>query len=71
MSRFLQQVSACGLGCYLVHAGILEVLHRPFGITALCFPVIIGVPIVTILIFVLSMASTYVMRKIPVLKRFV
>lgn len=58
-------------GIYLVHFAVMEVLSKSFGIdVTLCNP-ILSVPLVSLLIFAISLAITVVMKKIPVVCRIV
>lgn len=57
-----------GLGIYLCHALVLEIVSKT-GITPTFITPVLGVAIMTMVVFVISTLVVYVISKIPVLKR--
>lgn len=58
-----------GLGIYLVHALMLELLSFT-GVKPTFITPIVGVTIMTILVFLMSMLVVWIIQKIPVLKKY-
>ncbi len=58
-----------GLGIYLVHALMLELLSLT-GIKPTFITPIIGVTIMTVLVFLMSVLVVWIIQKIPVLKKY-
>ena len=70
LSRFIQGVSACTFGAYLIHDFFLSALYEA-GVHSLAFNTIAAVPLITLAIFVLSVASAWLIRRIPVIHRYI
>lgn len=68
--RFIQTLSSCTFGAYLIHDIFLSTLYNA-GIHSLTFNTILAVPALTFAIFILSMASSWLIRKIPVVHRYI
>ena len=63
-------LSSCTFGIYLVHAMILETLKNEFLIDSLSFPAYISVPLIGSFVFLISLGITVIIKKIPVLNRY-
>ena len=68
--RWIHQLSECGLGCYLLHAAVLEILDHPLGFRALSMNPAIGVPAVALVVYVISMSVIWIMRKTAIGRYF-
>ena len=62
-------MAACGFGVYLCHVMFL-ILLRHFGLAIPPIPAAIGVPLLTLVIFVPSYALSWLIHKIPVVGRY-
>ena len=62
-------MAACGFGVYLCHVLFL-ILLRHFGLAIPPIPAAIGVPLLTLVIFVPSYALSWLIHKIPVVGRY-
>lgn len=56
-------------GIYLIHIFILEQLQLKFDISSICINPLYAIPLVSILIFILSLFITMIVSKIPILKK--
>lgn len=68
--RCITTLGNWGLGIYLVHALMLEVLSLT-GIEATFITPFVGVIIMSILVFVMSILTIWIIQKIPILKKYV
>jgi surface polysaccharide O-acyltransferase-like enzyme len=68
--RFIQNLSACTFGAYLVHDFFLSALYEA-GIHSIAFNTIAAVPVLTLAIFILSLASSWLIRRIPFVRRYI
>ena len=69
-SRLLVPCSGTTLGIYLLHPLILELLND-LGLNTLLFTPFLSIPVITIGIVILCAAVTYLLLKIPILRRLV
>ena len=68
-SSIIKELSADTLGVYLIHILLIEALEL-CGIHSMMLPIGIGVPVLAILIFVLSLVIAAGLRRIPVVGKF-
>jgi surface polysaccharide O-acyltransferase-like enzyme len=68
--RLIQGLSSCTFGAYLIHDFFLSALYEA-GVHSLAFITIAAVPLLTLAIFILSMASAWLIRKIPFIHRYI
>lgn len=68
-SAAIEKASALTLGIYLIHPFILTHLEQNLHISPLSFTPVLSVPVIAILAALLSGGITFVMLKIPVVKR--
>ncbi len=74
VNRIMSWISQNTLGIYLIHIIVLVALtNRIFGIflNTLTYIPLIDVPIYTILVFVISAALVFVLKKIPYIKKLI
>ncbi len=65
-------ISKLTLGVYVLHTAILDhLLPKVLGISADRFPAIISVPMVAVLVLGISLFITFLLSKIPLIKRIV
>ena len=70
VTRFVRELSACTLGVYVMHVGLME-LFKDNGFHPLSFPMLIGVPIFAIICFILCTFIAAIIRRIPFIGRFI
>ncbi len=63
-------LSPLTFGLYLFHPFVMDQLDGKLGLNSLAFSTVLSVPLVTLLIVFICFAVTFVMTKIPVVKRF-
>lgn len=68
-TKIIKEISADTLGVYLIHMLLIEFLEL-YGIHSMMLPIAIGVPVLAVLIFVLSLAMAAGLRRIPVVGKF-
>ena len=67
----VQYISACTLGVYLVHPFVLEHLNLFFGFNTLIVNPLIGVPMVGVSAFLISILAMMLLKKIPILNKWI
>lgn len=68
-NRIIKELSADTLGVYLIHMLLIELLEL-FGIHSMMLPIAAGVPVLSVLVFVMSLAISAVLRRIPALGKY-
>lgn len=63
--RVLRALSEGSFGAYLIHPLVLEFLDGALGLRALSFAPALSVPAITLLVFAVSYALTFALRRIP------
>ncbi len=58
-------------GIYLIHFALRDILSQCFHIDVTSGPAVVSVPLITLLIFVISLGLTAAVRKIPLLNKLV
>lgn len=72
LSRTNQIISLCSFGIYLIHPFWINLIYKFLKITPLSFPIVgIGIVILFIIVFILSLMSAYIMKKIPIINKIV
>ena len=69
LNKLVTGLSDLSLGVYLIHGIFLDVTVKVFIYSSINS--IIGIPIFTIIIFILSIISTFILKKIKFLKEIV
>lgn len=67
--RWAGPIAACGFGVYLSHVAALTLL-RYFGLATPSIPTAAAVPLLTLVIFLPSFALSWLLRKLPVIGRY-
>lgn len=68
-TAIIKELSADTLGVYLIHMGLIEILEH-YGIHSMLVPIAIGIPLLAIFIFIISTGIAFLLRKIPVVGRY-
>ena len=64
-------IGSCTFGIYLTHLLISELCYRFFNFSTLSFPVIIAIPLLTVLYFLAALGITAIIKLIPVIKNYI
>ena len=70
VKKLIYQLSSLTLGLYLFHPFLINQLSAKFGFTTISFNSFLAIPAKTLLIIVLAFFTTYIMGKIPLVRRF-
>lgn len=65
----ITRIAQYGFGIYLVHILFITILSW-IGITTLSFSPILSVPTITIIVFILSLVTVFVISKIPMVRKY-
>ena len=64
-------LSKCVLGIYLVHVGVQSCLDVCFNLSSTSFNPLFSIPLITFLVFILSWAFVEIIRRIPLLNKYI
>lgn len=67
----LKYISKLSFGVYLSHILFLNVLKLNWGVTTLSFEPAISIPLITTLVFLISLLLSGLINNIPILKRYI
>ncbi|MBF1103487.1 MAG: acyltransferase family protein [Solobacterium sp.] len=70
MNRFVVVLSKFGFGAYLIHTFIIESMASILHFDTLSMNAWISVPVISIIVFVVSMGISAVLNHIPVIKKY-
>lgn len=70
MDTVIGTLSRCSFGVYLIHVFVRDALSV-IGINALTFSPIFSIPLLSIIIFVISFAFSYIINEIPILNKWI
>ncbi len=68
--KFVQGLSKATFGSYLIHAAILDFINTKLNIDGTFINPIIGVPLLTIGVFAVSIGVSWVLNKIPIVNKY-
>ena len=68
-NKFILKLSSLSFGVYLIHVIFLNMFADNFDIIK--YNPLIFIPLLTIIIFVLSLGSSYIIKKIPIIKNII
>lgn len=68
--KFILSLSSLTFGVYLFHPFVMDQLDGKLSLNSLTFSPILSIPVITVLIVLICFAVTFVMGKIPVVKKF-
>lgn len=69
-NKYIKKISSCVFGIYLSHALVIESLNKFFAVNTLSFNIYYSVPLLVIIVFIMSLAISYVINKIPFINKF-
>lgn len=69
--KIIREISGCTLGIYLVHTFFIEQIFRRLGLVQSDFPAAIAIVLFTGVTFLVSLAVTWCIRRIPVIGKWV
>lgn len=67
----LNKISTYSLGIYLIHVLIIEKFGLIFHFNVRSFYMILSVPIVALIVFTISVILTFIIKKIPIFKKYI
>lgn len=67
----LSQISKYCFGIYLVHVLVITYLDKLLNLNTLTFNPIFSVPIISIIVFIISLFISFVINQIPILKKYI
>lgn len=70
VKKLIYQLSSLTLGLYLFHPFLINKLSAKLGFTTISFNSFLAIPAKTLLIIALAFLTTYIMGKIPLVRRF-
>lgn len=71
VSRGIEKMAQCSFGAYLVHALILNKIMGLLNFSATTLNIIILIPVISIIVFVVSMGISALIKQIPILKKYI
>jgi len=71
VQNIIRQISKYCFGIYLVHILIIICLDKFFNLNTLSFNPIFSIPIISIIVFIISLSISFVINHIPILKKYV
>ena len=69
-TKFIRELAGCTWGIYLFHPYVIHIFGKLFKISIVSYNNWIAFPICCAVVFTASAVGTFVLRKIPVIKRF-
>lgn len=70
-NKFIEILSKYSFSIYILHPFWINLLYKVFNITPLNFPIFVGILIMFILIFILTLISSIILKKIPFIKKYI
>lgn len=71
LNKKLTFLSNCCFGVYLIHPLIISIIEKYLGINTLMLSPIVSVPLITVLVFALSLVISIIINRIPLLKNWI
>jgi len=74
LQKLVMWISSCSLGIYFVHVLIIEELasgHLGFKLAANSFTPLVSIPSIAILVMALSVITTMILKRIPLVRNIV
>ena len=68
--KLVREISACTLGIYVMHVGVMEIWKNA-GFHPMSMPMILGVPVFSVVCFVFCLVVAAVLRRIPLIGRYI
>lgn len=66
----VKEISACTLGVYVMHIGLMEISFQK-GIHSMLLPNVLGIPLYALACFLLCTAAAAVLRRIPLIGKYI
>lgn len=70
-SKLITKLSLYGFGVYLVHLIFLELMRYTYKITPETFGAAIGIPLMTIIVYAVSVLASAILNKIPYINKYI
>lgn len=70
-NKFIDSIAKCTWGIYLLHPFFIHVVVKLFKLTIIPYNQFIAFPLACIFIFTVSYIATLILKKIPIIKKFI
>lgn len=70
LNTLIRTLSRYGFGAYLIHALFINKLDTVFGLDTLSFNAVVSVPVISAVIFALSIIVSAILNHIPIIKQY-
>lgn len=67
----IKAISNCSFAIYLIHPFWINLFYKAFKFTPLSMPIWGGVPVLFIMVFILSLGTAIILKRIPWIKRII
>lgn len=71
ISSLVQKLSKHEFGAYIIHVLVLEQLNNRLGLNALSFNPALSVICISVIVFVISFASSAILNRIPIVNKYI
>lgn len=71
LGKVCRTVCKYSFGIYLIHPFFINLFYKVIGFTPLSLPVVLGIPVLFLVIFLLSLAGAIVLKQVPVINKIV
>ncbi len=68
--RIITALSKYSFGAYLIHALIITLLSRLFGLDSLAFNTALSIPLISVMVFTASFAISALLNRIPIVRKY-
>ncbi len=70
-NKIIEILSKYSFSIYILHPFWINLIYKVMKVTPLNFPIFIGILIMFLLIFILTLISAFILKKIPFIKKYV
>lgn len=70
-AHWIAKLSSYSFGAYLIHALVIDLLEQHLGLHSLTFHPALSIPLISLLVFVISMAASALLHRIPVVNKYI
>ena len=71
VNEIARKLNDCSFGVYLIHFMVIDALEKQLGLNTLSFNPVLAVPVISAVVFTVSLVIAAVIRKIPILKKII
>ena len=70
VEQLIRTASKCSFGVYLLHPFVLDLMDKYYQLNTLSFNTMKAMPVVAVVVFTVSYVMSYVLNKLPVIKKY-